>query len=155
MTTTLCVATVAGAENATLLGMEIVLAISIILGLVALSILLGGVFMLLGAKIANVEKRGFGKAVGSVILCKIGASITSGLIGIIPVVGLLLAPFAAIAIQIYIIKAIFETQTTKAVLTWLFSLIAYLIVLAISAIIFFSNESLIVNIYNKIILILS
>ena len=135
MTSIICAAG-SGAENAQLLGMGIAAAVLIIVGLTILMILLGGLFMFIGAGIAKVEHRTFLKAVAAALLGGIGGSIVGGILFWIPVIGPVLGFFGNIATQIFIIKAIFNTETGKAILTWLFDLIAQFIVAVIAIIIF-------------------
>ena len=137
MTAIICAAP-AGGKIAASLGMGIGAAILIIFALTILSLILGGIFMYIGAGMAKVEKRTFGKAVLAYLLSGLGGSVAGGLVSVIPVVGIFLGFIANILIQIVIIKAIFETETGKAVLTWLFGLIAQIIVMVIAAIIFWS-----------------
>ncbi len=138
MTAIIC-AVQAGTENAALLGMGIGAVIFIIMGLVILSIILGGVFMLIGAGVANVEGRNFGKAIVASLFAGLGGSFAGGIIALIPFIGPFLAFFANIVVQIFIIKAVFATETGKAILTWLFNLIAQIIVLIIATIIFWGT----------------
>lgn len=138
MTSIICAAG-SGAENAPLLGMGIAAAIFIIIGLTILMVLLGGLFMFIGAGVAKVENRSFGKAVAASLLGGIGGNIVGGILFIIPIIGPVLGFLGNIATQIFIIKAIFCTETGKAILTWLFNLIAQVIVAIIAGIIFWGT----------------
>lgn len=137
MTTIICAAQ-SGTENAALLGMGIGAAVVIIFGLFVLSIILGGIFMYFGASVAKVEERTFSKAIIAALLASLGGSFVGGIFMLLPLIGPFLGSLANIAAQIFIIKAIFNTDTGKAVVTWVFNLLAQLIVVAIAAIIFWS-----------------
>ena len=135
MTSIVCVA-LARMGNSILLGMGIGVIVGISIALMVVWVILGGIFMLIGANVAKVEGRSFGKAVLAALLAGIGGTIIGGIIGVIPLIGLFLGFFASIITQIFIIKAIFATETGKAALTWLFSLIAQMIIIIITVIIF-------------------
>ena len=138
MTAIICVAQ-AGLEDTALLGMGIGATVFVVLGLLILGLILGGAFMLIGANVANVEGRTFGKAILAAFLAGLGGSFVAGIFMLIPFIGPLLGFFGNIVTQIYIIKAIFDTETGKAALTWLFSLISQIIIITIAAIIFWGT----------------
>jgi hypothetical protein len=124
------------ADNAVLLGMGIGAAVATVLTLLAVWIILAGLFMYIGANVAKVPHRSFGKAVAAALLAGFGGNMVGGLFLIVPVIGPLLGGLINIIVQIFIIKAIFETETGKAILTWIFSLVAQIIVAVIASIIF-------------------
>jgi hypothetical protein len=137
MTSVICAANTA--ENATMLGMGIGAAIFVMFGLFFLAVLLGGLFMSIGARTAHVKNVTFGKAVLASFFAGFGGNLVAGIFIIIPFVGPVVAFFTNIITQVYIIKAIFDTETGKAFLTWLFNLIAQVIVVIIAAIIFWGS----------------
>ncbi|MDD5598614.1 MAG: hypothetical protein PHV82_11770 [Victivallaceae bacterium] len=124
------------ADNAVLLGMGIGAAVGTLLTLLAVWIVLAGVFMFIGAGVAKVAGRSFGKAVAAALLAGLSGNLVGGIFLIIPVIGPVIGVFANIIMQIFIIKTVFETETGKAVLTWVFSLVAQIIVAVIAMIIF-------------------
>lgn len=134
--TTIIGAAHTGAGNAVLLGMGIGAAVGTLLTLLAVWIILAGLFMLIGASVAKVPGRTFGKAVAAALLAGLGGNAVGGIFLIIPLIGPVLGVFVNIIVQIFIIKAIFETDAGKAVLTWIFSLIAQIIVAVIAVIVF-------------------
>jgi hypothetical protein len=100
-----------------------------------LAVLFGTFMMWIAAKIAGVEKSTFGRA----LIAAIGTSVVSFLVGIgfhiVPILGHLVGFIIGLFLSILVIKAAFETTTGKALLVWIFEIIATVIAVVIGSII--------------------
>ncbi|NJE08294.1 hypothetical protein E3E31_07125 [Thermococcus sp. M39] len=81
------------------------------------------VFLYIGAKFASIEDASFGKA----IIAVVAGGILSLILSMIPVLGWILGSIA----YIWIIKTVFNTDWVKAVIAWLISIIAGVVVMVI------------------------
>jgi len=96
------------------------------LGILLLSVLIGGFFVWLGAKLARVEKGTFGRS----ILAAIAATVASGLVSwIFSLFGdgttwALIGGIVGFVVVLWVFKSMFDTSWGKAFLIWLFQLIA-------------------------------
>lgn len=102
--------------------------ITAILALIIVSILIAGIFIWIGAKIAGVEEATFGNA----IVAAVGASIVGWIITIvlsgIPVIGTIAGLIIGFIVGgLFVIKSIFSTSWRKAFLTWVFNIVAQVI----------------------------
>ena len=119
--------------------------ILVYLGIVLIAILVGAFFIWLGAKMASVKNATFGRS----ILAAIGASVVTGLLswvfagftGIGAIVGFLIGLF----LSILIIKAVFKIDWGKALLVWVFHVVAEIIAIAISVLTF---AGVLLNLFN-------
>ena len=107
-----------------------------ILGIFALSIIIAGFFMWIGAKLAGVAKSSFGLAIGAAIVVSLVTWVISGLFSILPVIGTLLGFVIALIVSIFLIKAVFDTSLGKAFLTWIFNIMAQFLAIFIGSLIF-------------------
>ena len=102
------------------------------IGIILIAALLSTFFMWLGAKVSNVKKATFWRS----LLAAIGSAIISGLIswlfagftGIGAVIGFLIG----LGLALLVIKAAYETDYGKALLVWLFHLVAEVIAIIIA-----------------------
>jgi len=92
-----------------------------------IGLLISAAFLLLGASIAGIENRTFGKAIGATILGGIASFILSLVLSIVPVIGTVLGFIGGFLISALIIMGIFSTTFGKAlaatVLAWIFSIV--------------------------------
>jgi hypothetical protein len=107
----------------------------IILTAAIIGMILGGVFMLIGARISDVKDVTLGKAILTSIACGIIAFIISLVFSIIPVIGTIIGFCIGLFIQIFIIKSMFNTDVSKAFLTWIFNLVAQVMAVIIAVMI--------------------
>lgn len=117
--------------------MMFILVGSIFLGLFVLTL-----FLMLGARIAGIEKRSFGKALLSVILGMIVSFVFSIVLAGVPLLGQALAFFGGFLAQALVVMPVFQTSFGKAlgasILAWVFSLLIFGILAAV-AIVFFGG----------------
>lgn len=99
---------------------------------------LGGALMLLGARIAKVEKRSFKKAILASFACSFANILIATGFSKSTGAGFLVGIFINIWLQVYLVKMIFSTKTGKAVLTLIFNFIATIIIIIIYLSIFSS-----------------
>lgn len=86
-------------------------------------VMVAGLFMWLGAKIAGVRRASFARAVVAAIASWVVTGLCYGLAPLLPIIGLGLATIGAILLSIVVIKAAFDTSFGKALLVWVFNLI--------------------------------
>jgi hypothetical protein len=100
-----------------------------------LAVVIGGFFMWIAAKIVRVEKSSFGRA----IIAAIGASVVSFLATVvfhfIPLLGDAIGFLIGLLLTVFVIKGAFETGTGKAMLVWIFNIIATVVAVLIASVI--------------------
>ena len=101
--------------------------------LVLFTMLLGGFFMWIAAKIARVKKASFIRAILAAFMSSIVAIVVSFIFGIVPVIGNGLGFLLGLFFSILIIMWAFDTSFLKALLVWIFNIIAVIIAVAITA----------------------
>ncbi len=106
-----------------------------VLFLLLFTILLGGFFMWIAAKIARVKKSSFGRAILAAIASSVVAVIVSFIFGILPVIGNGMGYLAGLLFSILIIMWAFDTSFIKALLVWVFNIVAVIIAVAVTAMI--------------------
>jgi len=110
------------------------------LGILLLSVLIGGFFVWLGAKMARVERGTFGRS----ILASIAATVASGLVSwLFSLFGdgtmwALIGGIIGFVVVLWVFKSMFETSWGKAFLIWLFQLVAIAIAIIIAVFTFAS-----------------
>jgi hypothetical protein len=99
-----------------------------------LGVIISAIFILIGAKLARVQKATFGRAFGAALLMIIISSIVGFLVALAtggnPIAGLIVG----LLITLFVIKGVFATSLGKAFLTWIFAILSEIIVFAILAI---------------------
>lgn len=99
------------------------------------AIILGGLFMWIAAKISGVRRATFGRA----ILAAIGTSFVSfffSFVGhFVPFLGNLIGFIIGLVLTILVIKGAFDTTTGKAVLVWIFNIVAVAIAVFLGSIV--------------------
>ena len=98
-------------------------------------ILIGALFLYLGAAIAGIEGKSFGKAIGAFLLSWLVVAIISGIFSFVPVIGTILGFIVGIILSVLIIKSIFKTSSGKAFIALLVSWVLYMITVFIMALI--------------------
>ena len=99
-------------------------AILAFLGVFVALVLLDGLFMLIGARLAGLRNARFGKAVLAAIACSFVTWVLALVCSIVPVAGSIFGFLLGQLFSLLIIKAIFETTFGGALLTWIFNTLA-------------------------------
>jgi hypothetical protein len=110
-----------------------------IIFLFILMVLLGGFFMWIAAKIVRAENSSFGRALVAAIGSSFIAVLAAFLFDLLPVIGNLFGFIIGLILAIVVIKAAFGTSFGKALLIWIFDLIATFIAVALAAILMASS----------------
>jgi hypothetical protein len=115
-----------------------------VIAIIVLGVLVGlfinAAFLLWGARIAGIENRTFGKALGTTILGGLAAFVLSLVLSVVPVIGTVLGFIGGFFIAALIMMPIFGTTYGKAlgatVLAWVLSLVIVggLILVALAAV---------------------
>ena len=96
--------------------------------MIVVSILIGSLFLYLGAAIAGIEGKSFGKSVGAFVLSWIVVVLISAIFSFVPLIGSILGFIVGLILSILIVKSIFGTSSGKAfialLLAWVLSIIA-------------------------------
>jgi hypothetical protein len=104
-----------------------------ILVTVVIAVVIAGFFMWLGAKVAGVRNATFGRAV----MAAIGASFIMWIVwvifSLIPVIGPIVGFFLGLLFAILVIQAAFQTSFGKAILVWIFNIIAQMVAMFIAS----------------------
>jgi hypothetical protein len=106
-----------------------------VLFLLLFAICIGAFFMWIAAKVARVEKSSFGRAILAAVVSSIVAVIVSFVLGILPIIGNGLGFLAGLLVSILIIMWAFDTTFVKALLVWVFNVVAVVIAVALTAVI--------------------
>jgi hypothetical protein len=106
-----------------------------VLFLMLFAVFLGGFFMWIAAKIARVEKSTFSRALLAAVTSSIVAIIVSFIFGVLPVIGNGLGFLAGLLFSILIIMWAFDTSFFKALLVWVFDIIAMIIAVVLTALV--------------------
>ncbi|MFC1617851.1 hypothetical protein ACFL2B_01070 [Patescibacteria group bacterium] len=104
-------------------------------GIIVLSVLVGGFFVWIGAKLARVEKGTFGRAILAAIAASIASWLVAALFTLIPGpwwIGLIGA-IIGLVVVLWVFKSMFDCTWGKAFLIWIFQLIAMVIVTLVAA----------------------
>ena len=84
-------------------------------------------FLLWGARLAGIERRSFGRAIGAILLGGIASSILAGMVGISTTTGPLLGVLVGFCVSALVTMTIFDTTFGKALaanlLAWLLSIV--------------------------------
>jgi len=99
------------------------------------SVILGGFFMWIAAKISGVRHATFGRA----MLAAVGTSIVSFfftfVFHFVPIFGNMIGFVIGLLLTILVIKGAFDTSFAKAVLVWIFNIVAIVIAVLLASII--------------------
>lgn len=98
-------------------------------------VIVGGVFMWIAAKIARVERSTFVRAMAAAIAASFVEILVAFVFNLVPVFGNLFGFIVGLILSILVIKAVFRTSFGKALLIWIFNLIAAVIAIAGAAMI--------------------
>jgi hypothetical protein len=99
-----------------------------------LGVLISAVFILIGAKLAKVQRATFGRAFGAALLVIIINFIVGFLVGVATGGNAIVGFIVGLLVNLFVIKGVFATSFGKAFLTWIFMILAQIIVFAILAI---------------------
>jgi hypothetical protein len=89
-----------------------------------LMVIIGGLLMWVAAKISRVEKSSLGRAMAAAVATSFVTVLASFLFKLIPVLGDLFGFIAGLVLAILVIKAVFGTSFGKALVVWIFYLVA-------------------------------
>lgn len=98
-------------------------------------VIISGLFMWFAAKIARVEKATFGRAMFAAIASSFVEVLIAFVFNAVPVLGNLIGFIIGLIVAILVIKAVFHTSFGKALLVWIFNILAALLAIAIAAMI--------------------
>ncbi|MDD4857432.1 MAG: hypothetical protein PHD74_04910 [Candidatus Krumholzibacteria bacterium] len=104
-----------------------------------LMVIIGGVFMWIASKMARVEKSGFARAMAAAIAAAFVEIFVSFLFNLVPVFGNFFGFIVGLLVSILVIKAIFGTSFGKALLVWIFNIVAAGVAIVIATIIMASS----------------
>ncbi|MDD3627049.1 MAG: hypothetical protein PHV06_06990 [bacterium] len=85
------------------------------------------ILMWLGAKFARIPKSGFFRAFFTTIFSTVIYVIVTGILSYIPAIGTFAGIFIGLIFAILVIKGMFDTNFSKALLVWLFHFIALIL----------------------------
>jgi hypothetical protein len=108
------------------------LAIVIILVAVLIGLFINAGFLLLGARIANIESRSFGKSLGIIVIAGIASFIISLVLSTLPIIGAIIAFVCGFIITALVMMAFCKTTFGKAlaasVIAWVLGIIVCVII---------------------------
>lgn len=98
------------------------------------AVILGGFFMWIAAKISGVRRATFGRAMLAAVGTAFVAFACSFVFHFVPVLGDLGGLVIGLLLTIFVIKGAFDTSFGKAVLVWIFDIVAIVIAVVIATI---------------------
>ncbi len=109
--------------------------IGLIILMIVVSIVVGALFLYLGAAVAGIENRSFGKAVGAFVVSWLVVTILTAIFSFVPLIGTILGFIVGIILSVLIVKSMFKTSSGKAfialLIAWVLSIVAGFIVILI------------------------
>ncbi|WP_157209531.1 hypothetical protein [Methanotorris igneus] len=105
----------------------------LILGIIFIALIIAGIFLYFGCKLANIEDVSLGKAIVAVVGGGILSFIVSSIFSAVPVIGGILSFVFGILSYVWVIKVIFNTNWSKAFLAWLMAIVVEVVVMFIIA----------------------
>jgi hypothetical protein len=87
-------------------------------------VLIGGFLMWIAAKIARVEKSSFARAMAAAVATAFIEMLVAFLFNLVPVLGNLFGFILGLVITILVIKTVFGTSFGKALVVWIFNIVA-------------------------------
>jgi hypothetical protein len=103
------------------------------------AVIIGGFFMWIAAKIARVERSSFGRAMLAAIGTSLVLFIMTLITSFIPILGNAVGFIVGLLLQIFVIKGAFDTSTGKAVLVWVFNIVASIVAVLLASAIGFGT----------------
>ena len=88
-----------------------------------LSIIIGGIFMWIAAKVARIEKSGFARAIVASIAASILTFVLAVVFGLLPIAGNFLGFVLGLLVAVLAIKAVFGASFGKALVAWIFYIV--------------------------------
>lgn len=104
-----------------------------------LMVIIGGLLMWIAAKLARVENASFGRAMAAAVAASFVEVLVSFLFNLVPALGNLFGFILGLVVTILVIKTIFRTSFGKALLVWVFNLVAAFVAIALSAMLMASS----------------
>ena len=98
------------------------------------AVILGGFFMWVAAKISGVRRATFGRAMLAAVGTTLVASVCSLVFHFVPFLGNLGGLVIGLLLTIFVIKGAFDTSFGKAVLVWIFNVVAIVIAVVLASI---------------------
>lgn len=96
----------------------------------------GGFFMWIGANLAGVRRATFGKSIVASVISAIITWAITGAFSYLPAVGNLIGFVLGVVVSIFVIQGIFDVRFGKALLVWVFYVIAQLVAVVLVAVLF-------------------
>lgn len=109
-----------------------------VLILAIFSIIIGGLFMWLGAKIAGIEGTSYGKAVSAAVAAFLITWFISAALSVFSIVGNLVGMIIGMFLALLTIKSIFNTTLIKALIVWVFNTFSQILAIIVSIVIGYS-----------------
>ena len=98
-------------------------------------VIISGILMWVAAKIARVENATFGRAMLAAIAASFVEVVVAFVFNAVPILGNLIGFIIGLIASILVIKAVFRISFGKALLVWIFNLVAALIAIVLAAMI--------------------
>lgn len=98
-------------------------------------VIIGGFLMWVAAKIARVERSTFGRAMFAAIASSFVSILVAFIFNLVPAFGNLFGFIVGLILSLLVIKAVFRTSFGKALLVWIFNLVASILAIVAAAMI--------------------
>jgi hypothetical protein len=97
---------------------------------------IGGLFMWVGANLANVRRANFSRSIIAAVLAALVTWVVTAIFSCLPVFGNVIGFFLGIIFSIFVIQGIFGIRFGKALIVWLFYVIAQFVAVLLVGFVF-------------------
>jgi len=97
---------------------------------------IGGFFMWIGANLAGVGRGTFGRSIIAAVLAALVTWVVTAIFSYLPVFGYVIGFFLGIIFSIFVIQGVFGIRFAKALIVWLFYVIAQFVAVLLVGFVF-------------------
>ena len=101
------------------------------LAMMALVVVVASAFVAIGASVAGIEGRSFGKAIGVTVVCGVVGLIASVILSLVGLGEGFIGAAAGIAVNLGVIRVVYATSWGKSAVAWLVASLAIIVVVGV------------------------
>lgn len=101
------------------------------LAMVGLVVVVSATFVSIGASVAGIEGRSFGKAIGATVGAALVGVVAGGVLSVVGLAEGFIGAAAGIAVNLAVIRAVYATSWGKSAVAWLVATLAIVVVVGV------------------------
>ncbi len=101
------------------------------LAMVGLVVVVSATFVSIGASVAGIEGRSFGKAIGVTVGAALVGVVAGGVLSLVGLADGFIGAAAGIAVNLAVIRAVYATSWGKSAVAWLVATLAIVVVVGV------------------------